>query len=222
MPSWWVAEVWSVSPAALLFWVFWVIVSILLHELAHGWTAVRLGDSTPYDTGHMTWNPLVHMGPFSLIAFALVGIAWGAMPIDPSRIRGRHGEAIVAAAGPAMNLVLFAFCVVLAGVWALAEPHLPGHYAANLHLFARVGATLSLVLAIFNLVPVPPLDGSRIAASFIPEYRRLFESENGQWIGLIGFMLLFAVGSDYIFAAAGSVSGAVLDAVTGWLGQSPA
>jgi hypothetical protein len=86
----------------------WVIGSIVLHELAHGWAAIRLGDTTPRDLGHMTWNPLVHMGGFSLVVFAVIGIAWGMMPVDPSRLRGRYGDALVALAGPAMNIVLAA------------------------------------------------------------------------------------------------------------------
>jgi Zn-dependent protease len=80
--------------------VITVVVSITIHELAHGVVAVWRGDRTPIDEGHMTLNPAVHMGPFSIIALLVAGIAWGAMPINPSRIRGRFGEALVAAAGP--------------------------------------------------------------------------------------------------------------------------
>ena len=78
----------------------------MLHELAHGWAAIWLGDQTPVRQGRMTGNPLVHMGPWSLLMLAVAGIAWGQMPIDRTRLRGRHGEAIVAAAGPAMNVLL--------------------------------------------------------------------------------------------------------------------
>ena len=84
--------------AAVLGWVFWVIFSICLHELAHGWAAIWQGDRTPRETGHMTMNPMVHMGGASLIVFALVGIAWGLMPTDPSRYRwGRRGRIQAAA-----------------------------------------------------------------------------------------------------------------------------
>ena len=77
MDGWWVADMWSESPARLISWVFWVILSVTLHELAHGVAALWQGDRTPEETGHMTWNPLVHMGQWSLIMFVLVGIAWG-------------------------------------------------------------------------------------------------------------------------------------------------
>ncbi len=97
--GWWAAQLWQTSPVLLISWVFWVIASITLHELGHAWAAIRLGDDTPIHTRHMTVNPIVHMGPMSLIAFALLGFAWGSMPINPSRLRGTHAHAIVAAAG---------------------------------------------------------------------------------------------------------------------------
>ena len=82
-----------------------VVISICLHELGHGFAAIALGDRTPEETGHITLNPLVHMGPISLAMLAIVGISWGAMPVDPTRLRGRYAEALVALAGPAVNLV---------------------------------------------------------------------------------------------------------------------
>ena len=78
MQGWWVHKLYyGDGPVMLAAWVFWVIFSITLHELGHGWAAIRQGDETPRETGHMTWNPLVHMGPWSLAMFALIGIAWG-------------------------------------------------------------------------------------------------------------------------------------------------
>src|SRR3954447_26147620 len=94
-----------------------VVVSISLHELAHGIVAIWLGDRTPIETGHMTLNPAVHLGPISLICLLLAGIAWGSMPVTPSRLRGRYGDALVAAAGPIMNLLLGAIALVALGLW---------------------------------------------------------------------------------------------------------
>jgi Zn-dependent protease len=112
-----VSDLYQENPVALASWVFWVIASIVLHELGHGIAAIRSGDRTPIDTGHMTWNPLVHMGPISLLCFAILGFCWGAMPVDPSRFRGRYDEAKVAAAGPCMNFGLAITCAVLYAVW---------------------------------------------------------------------------------------------------------
>src|SRR5687768_7769180 len=81
--SWWVTEALAAGgPVYVYSWVVIVVGSIVLHELGHGWMAIRLGDRTPLETGHMTWNPVVHMGMYSLVVFALIGIAWGMMPVD--------------------------------------------------------------------------------------------------------------------------------------------
>ena len=94
--SWWVHEEFRAGGlVAVLSWAFWVIFSITLHELGHGWAAIRQGDDTPRRFGRMTLNPLVHMGVPSLVMFALIGIAWGAMPVEPSRFRwGRRGRVL--------------------------------------------------------------------------------------------------------------------------------
>ena len=83
-----------------------VIISIVLHELAHGWAAIWQGDDTPKMAGHMTADPMVHMGGMSLLMLALVGMAFGAMPVNPRNFRSRFGDALVSAAGPAMNFLL--------------------------------------------------------------------------------------------------------------------
>ena len=87
MHGWWMADLWQQNPMLLCSWVFWVILSICLHELGHGYAAIKCGDDTPRLSGHMTLNPIVHMGVPSLVMFAIVGIAWGMMPVDPSRFR---------------------------------------------------------------------------------------------------------------------------------------
>src|SRR4051812_20537723 len=97
--------------------VITVVVSITIHELAHGVVAVWRGDRTPIDQGHMTLNPAVHMGAFSVIALLVAGIAWGAMPISPSRLRGRYAEAMVAVAGPVSNLLLAMLSLTALGIW---------------------------------------------------------------------------------------------------------
>lgn len=192
-PHWWASDLWHHSPALFVSWVFWVIFSIVLHELSHGWAALRAGDPTPRATGHMTWNPLVHMGGFSLIMFALVGICWGAMPVNPCNFRKRHDDAVVAAAGPAMNLGLGIVACLLAVAWVMWGPHnsLPGDLYDNLFRFFRIGAAVNLSLLILNLIPVPPLDGSRIVASFVPAYRQLMDSEKGPMLAMVGFIIIF-------------------------------
>lgn len=187
------------GPVGLVSWIVVVIASIVLHELAHGWAAIRQGDSTPQYTGHMTWNPLVHMGQTSLILFAVLGIAFGAMPVDPSRFRSRYGEAYVAAAGPAMNVLLAVVFIVLGGFVVAYAKTIGNPLAENLFTFCYIAVLLNVTLVLFNLIPVPPLDGSRILGDFVPAYRGLFEGENGQWIGLGLFVLVFVFVGPRIF-----------------------
>lgn len=220
MNGWWVAEAWEISPVLLVSWVLWVIGSIVLHELAHGWAAIRCGDRTPLESGHMTWNPLVHMGQTSLLMFAVVGIAWGAMPVDPSRFRGRYDGAIVAAAGPAMNLFLATFCLIALCLWIAAAG---GYWSGgdgvgeplfqNMQTFLRIGLVLNIVLMLFNLIPVPPLDGSRILASLWPSYERLWQGEQAQWMALAAFIGVFFFAGDFVFGAGFAAAGWATDAV---------
>ena len=209
MPSWWVAELWQQSPVLLVSWVFWIIFSIVLHELSHGWVAIRCGDPTPIETGHMTWNPIVHMGVPSLIMFAIAGITWGAMPINPARFQGRHDDAKVAAAGPVMNLFLAIVCVLGYAIWIgaaggywLHGVNVNSTLFHNTQVFLRVGTMLNFVLLLFNLLPVPPLDGSKIAASFSASYRQLLSHQNAPQISLIAFIVVFYFGGDVIFPIA--------------------
>ncbi len=199
MHSWWVLDAWNAGPIFLVAWVFWVIFSIVLHELGHGWAAIRQGDTTPIESGHMTWNPLVHLGAMSLVMFAMIGIAWGQMPVSPSRFRGRYGDAYVSFAGPAMNLLLFVACLI-GGVLHLrfAPPATEG-FLYNAWIFLKMGAMLNLALMLFNLLPVPPLDGSRILGDFWPRYYELISTEKGQMITFIGFVLVFMYAGDKIF-----------------------
>lgn len=212
MGGWWISElmnnpningqVWVVS------WIFWVILSICLHELAHGWTALRFGDDTPRITGHMTWNPMVHMGMWSFVFLAVIGIAWGAMPINPSKLRGKYAETLTLATGPGMNLLLAITSFVLLVVWrplaagelisaiSIGEP-----LASNITTFFFLGAMLNFILMLFNLIPVPPLDGGRILMDRWSWYQQMIYSEHGRWFALIGFIFIFMTAGSYLFAA---------------------
>ena len=228
MGHWWVSDLLSAQggQAILVAWVFWVITSITLHELSHGWMAIRCGDDTPIYSGHMTWNPLVHMGPTSLIMFLLVGIAWGAMPVDPSRLRKTRHEAYVAFAGPAMNLLLFALCVVLCALATrlkISAGLQGGSVDAyrKTHMFFYYGAILNLVLAAFNMLPVPPLDGWRVLSTLVPAYRRLFDSEQVVIVAMILFAVLFFQGSSLIMSMAHDVVGPTEDVLVRLMGGGP-
>lgn len=211
--GWWVSDLMASDPAMLVSWVVWVIASIVLHELAHGWAAIKLGDRTPIETGHMTWNPLVHMGGMSLLMFALVGIAWGMMPINPARLRGRHAEAIVAAAGPGMNVLLAGAAILLGGLWIAFAQSAGEPMYSNVVTFFYCGAFLNLILAAFNLLPVPPLDGGRILASFSSAVRRwMMDPQKMMITMLVVLALIFSLGHR-IWAPAMRLASDGMDAV---------
>ncbi len=225
--GWWVSHAWfgDFGPSFVIAWAFWVIGSITLHELSHGWVAIRLGDRTPIEQGRMVFNPIVHMGPMSLVAFALIGIAWGAMPVNPSRMRGRHAEALVAFAGPAMNLILAAVSLVLLVLWlGLIEGQwaggisLGGAARKNMVLFFRLGVMLNVLLFLLNMLPIYPLDGGRILGHYAPSYRRVFEGEAGPAIMIGMLILLFMVAGRVIFPGAMSALAAVEQVVFDALG----
>ncbi len=174
-----------------LFWVTSIVVSIVLHELAHGWAAIHYGDDTPIRQERMTGNPLIHMGPYSLAALFLMGIAWGQMPVDPTRLRGRYAEAKVAAAGPAMNLMLAIIVLTALGLWIrLGDPGGSQVRENLVHFLSLFGAT-NLLLCMFNLIPVPPLDGSHIMANFHRGYALATDDPAKQGVWTVAFMAVF-------------------------------
>ena len=173
--------------------VFTVIVSIVLHELAHGWLAIRHGDDTPIISGHMTGNPLVHMGLMPLFILLMFGIAWGQMPIDPTRMRGRYAQAMVAVAGPASNLLLAIVALTGLGLWLRWSDGTMAEVAGNAQLFLLIFGAMNLLLCIFNLMPVPPLDGSHILANFHRGYALFISDPAKQQFFFFGFILAFMI-----------------------------
>ncbi len=186
--NWWVHSAWEQGPVYLISWIFWVLFAITLHELAHGWAALWEGDTTPRDLNRLTANPLVQMGQTSLIVFALIGFAWGMMPVRPDRFRhGRLGEAIVAFAGPAMNLALaFVTLTTLGILYATAD--MSTQWTSSVGMFLYIGGFLNVILLALNLLPIPPLDGSRIVAAASMQARRFYMQPHSQ---ILAFALIF-------------------------------
>ncbi len=190
MTGWWISDLYQQGDTVVLMsWLVWVVVSIVLHELGHGFAALWEGDTTPRDTGHITLNPIVHMGWFSLIALLILGIAWGLMPVDPSRFRHRRkGWVIVAAAGPAVNLALSAVCIVVCAlVMAYGTESEP--LATNLRILLLTGAWLNIYLMVFNLIPIPPLDGSKIVEGFSYRASQFYAQPAVQQFGLLAIFI---------------------------------
>ena len=204
-------------PAAAAF-LFWGIFSITMHELAHGWAALSQGDDTPRIYGRMTANPVVHMGWMSLILLALTGIAWGMMPTDPSKYRwGRRGRIIVSGAGPAMNVLLWAICWGGLGVLAAKQLEaegslfealraLPRGTEFQLAIFFLIGGGLNGMLALFNMLPLPPFDGASVVAGFSRTYYRWMHNPR---IANAGFFIVLVA----MFSGVGGIMGRWADRV---------
>ena len=181
-----------------------VVFSICLHEFFHAWTALQFGDSTAADRGHLTLNPLKQMGPFSIIMFLMLGFAWGAVPVDNYvlRARNRHAPAIVALAGPATNFGLFLIGFFFFGflgprMWNLMENEVAGQTVVE---FFLILGCYNAFLCIFNLLPVPGLDGWAALTEYVPRLKRLSsEFAKGVTIFLI-FLFLFLSGRIFLLA----------------------
>ncbi|MHC4910313.1 MAG: site-2 protease family protein [Planctomycetota bacterium] len=211
--EWWVqTRIAEGRVPELISQLFWVIFSITLHELAHGWTALRQGDPTPRTMGRMTMNPLVHMGGWSFLMLALCGIAWGLMPTDPSRYRsGRRGRSIVAIAGPVMNIGLAVVSLFLLAMW-LRFGVTDSDGGRIVTTFLLIGGYINLFLAAFNMLPIPPLDGSNVLSGLSFTAYRFFQKPEVQMYGMFVVIMLFFMTpvGDLMSSGAALAAGAIL------------
>ena len=149
------------EPALGAAWALAILFAMSIHECAHAVLATALGDSTAKDAGRLTLNPLAHVDLFGFVMLLLIGFGWGRpVPFDASQLRNRRwGPAMVALAGPFANLV----GLVLAGL-ALGVLDRTGALAPNnlLVFFLGFFFQINLVLLLFNCIPIPPLDGSKL------------------------------------------------------------
>ena len=163
------------------------LLCITLHELAHGFTAYALGDDTAKNAGRLTLNPIKHLDPMGLLMMVIFGFGYAKpVPVNMMKFRNpKRGMAITAFAGPLSNVVIAAVFLFLYGLF------LPGLYGggavAEIVLdMLQTTATLSLAMGIFNLLPIPPLDGSKVLFSLIPDeaYLKLMRVERYGFIVL--------------------------------------
>lgn len=155
------------QPMVFVAWLLAIIFSITIHEFAHAYAANSQGDSTPRLLGRLTLNPLSHIDPMGFFALLLVGFGWGKpVPINPVNFKDqKRGDIIVSFAGPLSNfimIVVFGFILKMTYLYtSLGQDNLMIQF-----LFFIV--MINIVLGIFNLIPIPPLDGSHILFSILP------------------------------------------------------
>ncbi len=200
------------ADAVAMFGLYMVVFlfSLSVHEAAHAWTAERFGDPTGRQLGRITLNPLAHIDLFGTIIFPAIGFFTGApmfgwakpVPWNPNNVRNwRKADIWVSAAGPISNIAaMIGFILAYKALFLfVSTPMVSGHVLPNfsspieaLVVMSQIGVQLNLVLAVFNLIPIPPLDGSHILTHFLPPGLASFYEElrpYGFFI-LIGLMYL--------------------------------
>ena len=171
------------NPAYYLSWILLAAFSICFHEYAHAAVALRVGDDTAAREGHLTLNPLVQMGVQSMVMLVLFGIAWGAVPVNLSTVRNRTHRAMISLAGPLANLLL---CLIFSLLRVIAQT--AGSDKAASFLF--IGGAVNGMLFVFNMLPVPVLDGFAILSTFNPNLEK-FARQHAGTIFIIFILLLW-------------------------------
>ena len=154
--------------AMIIFWLIALVIALSVHEYSHARVADELGDPTPRLAGRLTLNPLAHFDWLGTLALFIFHFGWGKpVPIDPFNLRHpRRDEALIALAGPTSN---FLTAILAAAIFRLGQPvFLFSPYWHLLAALLQAIVILNLGLGIFNLIPLPPLDGSKILIGFLP------------------------------------------------------
>jgi len=166
-----------------------LLLALTVHEAAHGLIAHRLGDPTAKNHGRLTLNPLAHLDPVGLLALWLVGFGWAKpVPVNPMYFRGdrRRGMFLVGLAGPAANFLLALVFSMLFAIVPLFQEH------ALVREIMTATFVYNIFLGTFNLLPFPPLDGSKVLAYFLPRNVAYSFSQLEQYGPLILILLIFS------------------------------
>lgn len=162
-----------------------VIIAITFHEFAHAWMADKLGDTTPRSQGRLTLNPLAHLDPVGSILLIFAHVGWGKpIQINPNNFTSNKSksacEALVSFAGPAMNFII---AIVFSLIYLLLGIFLKSQFVGSIFdILIYITITVNIGLGVFNLIPLPPLDGEKIFRNFLP-YRAI------QWLDRNAYIL---------------------------------
>jgi len=178
------------NPVLFLIIAMAIIFALAIHEFFHAWMAYYLGDNTAKDQGRLTINPLVHLDLFGTILLFVAGIGWGKpVPFNPYNLRNQKwGPALVALAGPVSN---FGMAMIIGLILRFAEISNP-YFIFFLSFFIWI----NLILGVFNLIPISPLDGSHILLTLFPSLENIKDSIQGSFLFLIAvifFMIYIGI-----------------------------
>ena len=176
-----------------------VIVAITFHEFAHAFAADRLGDTTPRNQGRLTLNPIAHLDPFGFVLMIFAHIGWGKpVQVNPNNFNSNKSksfcESMVSLAGPLMNFFLaIVSCVAFILLGTFAGGFIDTAIGTWLLFFLNLLMTVNIGLGVFNLIPLPPLDGEKIFRNLLPYKARIWLLENYQTLSMV-FMILWFFG----------------------------
>lgn len=183
----------ATNPLGLLFWLIALVVAITIHEFSHAYSADRLGDPTPRLQGRLTLNPLAHLDPLGTLMLLIARFGWGKPVVfDPFNLRHpRRDAAIISFAGPLSNLMVATLCAVFLQILLQYRLALLGN-SLGIAVYAIMGLLrpiiiLNVVLAIFNLIPIHPLDGFKIVGGILPK------DYASQWYELEPYGMIFLI-----------------------------
>ena len=203
-----------IAIVTLLLTVPTVLISLTFHEVAHGYAAYKLGDPTAYNMGRLTLNPLAHLDPLGALLMLLVGFGYAKpVPVNAGYFKKpKYGMAITAAAGPVTNLLLGFVATILMYTYAWNMAPLIN---ANVVLYVIYQmlfyfAYLNFALAIFNMIPLPPFDGSRVLFAFLPD-RLYFGVMRYERYIMIAVLVLMA--TDYFPFSAGNLAYSMIEGI---------
>jgi Zn-dependent protease len=196
------------NPIAFFAWLVALVVAITIHEFAHAYAADRLGDPTPRVQGRLTLNPLAHLDPLGTLMLLIARFGWGKPVVfDPFNLRHpRRDAAIISLAGPVSNILLATLLSIILHLF-LASP-----YAMLVYIIIQPVIVMNVFLAIFNLVPIHPLDGFKIVGGILPpEYAK-------QWQELESYGMIFLLFLVFpVFGGASPISKLILPVINFFL-----
>ncbi len=180
------------------------LLALTIHEYAHGWVADRLGDRTARLQGRLSLNPLAHLDPIGTLAIVLIGFGWAKpVPVDYRYLQNpRRDMMLIAAAGPASNLVLAVATTACLRFFPWQSAAAAADWlVVPILLMLRTAVWVNVLLMVFNLMPIPPLDGSRVVSGLLPVRQAVAYSRLEPYGFLIIFALFFSGIMDPVFSS---------------------